>query len=75
MVEQPARVAELMGRWLADGHCRQALFNLKLPMKKRYAETRACLQRLRETAGRALDLRCRQLYHDREEVTVLALPA
>src|SRR5690606_34797973 len=30
MVEQPARVAVLIGRWLADGSCRQALFNLKL---------------------------------------------
>lgn len=74
MVEQPGRVAELIGRWLADGHCRQALFNLKLPMKKRYAETLACLERLRASAGRPLDLRCRQLYHDREEITVLARP-
>ncbi|TCT00089.1 23S rRNA (cytidine2498-2'-O)-methyltransferase [Pseudofulvimonas gallinarii] len=75
MVEQPIRVATLIGGWLADGACRQALFNLKLPMKKRYAETLACLERLRDTAGLPLDLRCRQLYHDREEVTVLAIPA
>lgn len=74
MVEQPSRVAELVGRWLASGLCRQALFNLKLPMKKRYTETLACLERLRETASRPLQVRCRQLYHDREEVTVLALP-
>src|SRR5690606_12942174 len=46
----------------------------KLPMKKRYTETLACLERLRETASRPLQVRCRQLYHDREEVTVLALP-
>ena len=74
MVEQPARVATLIGRWLADGACRHVAFNLKLPMKKRYAETVHCLALLRETAGIALDVRCRQLYHDREEVTVLALP-
>lgn len=73
MVEQPSRVAVLIGRWLADGACRRALFNLKLPMKKRYAETLRCLELLRDTAGRSLDVRCRQLYHDREEVTVLAL--
>ncbi len=73
MVEQPARVAELIGRWLHQGWCRQALFNLKLPMKQRYAETRRCLALLREGAGRALTVRCRHLYHDREEVTVLAL--
>jgi 23S rRNA (cytidine2498-2'-O)-methyltransferase len=74
MVEQPSRVAALIGSWLADGACRRALFNLKLPMKKRYAETLRCLELLRERAGRPLDLRCRQLYHDREEVTVAALP-
>jgi 23S rRNA (cytidine2498-2'-O)-methyltransferase len=74
MVEQPARVATLIGRWLADGDCRRALFNLKLPMKKRYLETMRCLDLLRDSAGRPLDVRCRQLYHDREEVTVLALP-
>lgn len=73
MVEQPGRVADLIGRWLADGACRHALFNLKLPMKKRHAETQACLARLHESAEIALDVRCRQLYHDREEVTVLAL--
>ncbi|MBX3727232.1 MAG: 23S rRNA (cytidine(2498)-2'-O)-methyltransferase RlmM [Xanthomonadales bacterium] len=75
MVEQPGRVADLIGRWLADGACRHALFNLKLPMKKRHAETLACLARLRESAGIALEVRCRQLYHDREEVTVVALRA
>jgi 23S rRNA (cytidine2498-2'-O)-methyltransferase len=74
MVEQPVRVANLIGAWLARGQCRQALFNLKLPMKKRYAEVLRCLDALRVSAGRPLELRCRQLYHDREEVTVLAFP-
>ncbi len=74
MVEQPARVAALIGHWLADGACRQTVFNLKLPMKKRYVETMRCLDLLRETANMPLDVRCRQLYHDREEVTVLVLP-
>lgn len=72
MVEQPARIAALVARWLADGHCRQAIFNLKLPMKKRYEEVKHC----REIIGIALDeaevpfqLAFKQLYHDREEVT------
>ena len=73
MVEQPARVAALVGQWLARGLCRYALFNLKLPMKKRYAETIHCLDLLRATAGRPLSLHCRQLYHDREEVTVFTI--
>ncbi|NCT68991.1 MAG: 23S rRNA (cytidine(2498)-2'-O)-methyltransferase RlmM [Rhodanobacteraceae bacterium] len=75
MVEQPRRVAELMAQWLAQGWCRHAIFNLKLPMKKRYDEVELCLGLLRATlsdAGRRLDLRARQLYHDREEITVFA---
>jgi 23S rRNA (cytidine2498-2'-O)-methyltransferase len=72
MVEQPQRIATLMGDWLIAGHCRQALFNLKLPMKKRHASLRACLDGLRERldeAGLRHRLLCKQLYHDREEVT------
>jgi 23S rRNA (cytidine2498-2'-O)-methyltransferase len=73
MVEQPSRIATLAGRWFADGACRRAVVNLKLPMKKRHAEVVRCLDLLRDAAGRPLDLRCRQLYHDREEVTLVAL--
>ena len=75
MVEQPRRVAERMATWLREGWCRQAIFNLKLPMKKRWQETRLCLDLFARQAGRPLTLRARQLYHDREEITVLALPA
>ncbi len=73
MVEQPRRIAQLMARWLVGGHCARALFNLKLPMKKRREEVELCLGVLR-TAVPGVRLRARQLYHDREEVTVLALP-
>ncbi|PWV64370.1 23S rRNA (cytidine(2498)-2'-O)-methyltransferase RlmM [Plasticicumulans acidivorans] len=70
MVEQPARIARLIARWLADGDARQAIFNLKLPMKKRYAEVQRCREIIAETlAGRAYRLSLKQLYHDREEVT------
>ena len=74
MVEQPARVAVRMGDWFREGWCRQAIFNLKLPMKKRWQETRHCLDLFRDSAGLPLDIRARQLYHDREEITVLAVP-
>lgn len=73
MVEQPVRVAELAARWLARGWCRHCIFNLKLPMKKRYAALRSCFERIDEGltgAGVGYGLRCKQLYHDREEVTV-----
>lgn len=75
MVEQPRRVAERMATWLREGWCRQAIFNLKLPMKKRWQETQLCLELFARQAGRPLTIRARQLYHDREEITVLALPA
>jgi 23S rRNA (cytidine2498-2'-O)-methyltransferase len=72
MVEQPQRIAALMGDWLTRGDCRRALFNLKLPMKKRYESLQGCLGSLEARLGEAgLDHRllCKQLYHDREEVT------
>jgi len=73
MVEQPRRVAERMATWFRDGWCRHAVFNLKLPMKKRWQETRLCLDLFAEQARRPLTVRAKQLYHDREEITVLAV--
>ena len=73
MVEQPRRVAERMATWVREGWCRHAIFNLKLPMKKRWDETRLCLALFEEQAGKRLVIRARQLYHDREEITVLAM--
>ncbi len=72
MVEQPSRVAARMAEWFREGWCRHAIFNLKLPMKKRWQETRQCLERFEEEAGKPLIVRARQLYHDREEITVFA---
>jgi 23S rRNA (cytidine2498-2'-O)-methyltransferase len=72
IVEQPSRIAALIGRWLQAGDCRNALFNLKLPMKKRYEEVQRCAGLIEEAvAGTPLAgrLRFKQLYHDREEVT------
>ncbi|HET6435979.1 MAG TPA: 23S rRNA (cytidine(2498)-2'-O)-methyltransferase RlmM [Xanthomonadaceae bacterium] len=74
MVEQPRRVAARMATWLREGWCRQAVFNLKLPMKKRWQETQLCLALFAEQAQRPLRIRARQLYHDREEITVFAAP-
>lgn len=75
MVEKPARVTELMLRWLTEGWCKYAMFNLKLPMKKRFAEVEQDLQRLKEglsELGDDFEVRAKQLYHDREEITVFA---
>jgi len=73
IVEQPIRVAELAARWLEQDWCRHAIFNLKLPMKKRYQEVERCLALIDDRlaqAGVVYRHACKQLYHDREEVTV-----
>ncbi|MDH5822167.1 23S rRNA (cytidine(2498)-2'-O)-methyltransferase RlmM [Luteimonas sp. RD2P54] len=72
MVEQPRRVASRMATWFREGWCRHAIFNLKLPMKQRWQETRRCLDLFADEAGAPLTIRARQLYHDREEITVFA---
>ena len=75
MVEQPRRVAQRIGEWFVAGWCRRAVFNLKLPMKQRWKEVRddlAALDAQVSAAGGTLQWRARQLYHDREEVTVFA---
>jgi len=72
MVEQPRRVAERMATWMREGWCRHAIFNLKLPMKKRWQETRLCLHLFAEQSRKPLTIRTKQLYHDREEITVFA---
>lgn len=73
MVEKPVRVASLMTDWLVNGWCREAIFNLKLPMKKRYEEVTQNLAMIAEKLkeqGINAQIQARQLYHDREEVTV-----
>lgn len=72
IVEKPSRIAELMADWIAAGDARHAIFNLKLPMKRRYDEVVRCRDIIAGTLakrGVRAELRLRQLYHDREEVT------
>ena len=75
MVEQPIKVAERMATWLREGWCRRTIFNLKLPMKKRWPEVQLCFETMRAAVPFDLDLRAKQLYHDREEITVFAARA
>ncbi len=73
MVEKPSLVAKLMAKWLLEAKTEQAIFNLKLPMKKRFQEVSDCI-------GEICDLleeqeinyywQAKHLYHDREEITV-----
>ncbi|NDL65539.1 23S rRNA (cytidine(2498)-2'-O)-methyltransferase RlmM [Acerihabitans arboris] len=73
MVEKPARVAQLAADWVVKGWCREAIINLKLPMKKRYEEVSQNLALLRDALKENdihSEVHAKQLYHDREEVTV-----
>lgn len=73
MVEQPAKVAALMAEWIASGATTRAIFNLKLPMKKRVEALANALDSVRkvlDAKGLRYRLEAKQLYHDREEVTV-----
>lgn len=73
IVDKPSRVIAMMTRWLVRRWCREAVFNLKLPMKKRWEEVQRSLEALElalNQAGISATIACRQLYHDREEVTV-----
>lgn len=73
MIEQPGRVAALVADWVASGSTNRAIFNLKLPMKKRVEALHEALASVREVLdkkGFKYRLQAKQLYHDREEVTV-----
>ncbi len=77
MVDRPQNVTKLMARWLKKKQCRWAVFNLKLPMKKRYEEWDICRElfwKESELREDAFELRAKHLYHDRDEITVLVKP-
>jgi 23S rRNA (cytidine2498-2'-O)-methyltransferase len=72
IVDKPARVTNMVIQWFAKGYCREAIFNLKLPMKQRYFEVKKCEQRILKelsAAGLNVNIQFKHLYHDREEVT------
>lgn len=73
MVEKPSKVATLIGEWFAAGWCKHAIFNLKLPMKQRVAALDSALGGIRkrlDEEGVNFRMIAKQLYHDRDEVTV-----
>ena len=78
MVEQPQRIAALMAEWIASGMSTRAIFNLKLPMKKRVAALHGALDIVHDhldMIGLKYKIAVKQLYHDREEVTVFLVRA
>ena len=75
MIEKPTRVAKLMAEWLLNGYCKEAMFNLKLPMKGRYQQVQKDLQLIKDMFAQnkvKYEMYAKHLYYDREEITVHA---
>ncbi len=70
MAWRPLEVAALLARWGREGWALHLVANLKLPMRDK-VETLARARRVLEEGGWKA-IRVRQLYHDRDEVTVVA---
>ncbi|MFL5319132.1 MAG: SAM-dependent methyltransferase [Myxococcaceae bacterium] len=72
MAWRPLEVAALLAKWGRRGWASQLVANIKLPMN----DKNPILHRVRfvlETHGGWKKLQIRQLYHDRDEVTVTAI--
>lgn len=67
MVEDPDRIADLLGRWLDEGWCRRFIVNLKFG---RHDPLRV-LSRAEALRPKCSLLRARHLFHDREELTLV----
>jgi len=73
MAERPLHVSRLIARWFTKKHCSNAIFNLKLPMKKRLASVQECIALLHHNLLNSdieYTIQAKHLYHDREEITV-----
>ena len=73
MAERPSLVSKLIAKWFTREDCRNAIFNLKLPMKKRLQEVNECLDLIHQQLNEAdipHQIQAKHLYHDREEITV-----
>ncbi|MBZ0121739.1 MAG: 23S rRNA (cytidine(2498)-2'-O)-methyltransferase RlmM, partial [Sandaracinaceae bacterium] len=70
MVHKPLEVARLLASWGARRLTRFVLANVKLPMKTRAEVVRAVQDILRKEGG-FRTIRARQLYHDRDEITLV----
>ena len=70
MAFRPLEVASLLAKWGRKHWARFLVANIKLPMRQRAA----MLRRVKEilATGGWIGLRARQLYHDRDEVTISA---
>jgi len=70
MAFRPLDVAALLAKWARRRWARALLANFKLPMKRRAEMARHLCTQLSEAGWK--EVRARQLYHDRDEITVCA---
>lgn len=70
MAWRPLEVAQLLGKWARKGYAAQLVANIKLPMKDKLPTLFRVRHTLVESGWK--QVRMRQLYHDRDEVTVTA---
>lgn len=73
MVERPLHVSRMICKWFTQNKCHYCIFNLKLPMKKRLQSVAECLKLIHDTledANIQYQMQAKQLYYDREEITV-----
>ena len=73
MAERPLLVSKLIAKWFIRGECKNAIFNLKLPMKKRWQAVKECQEIFQQGLAKqniSFSIQMKQLYHDREEITV-----
>jgi 23S rRNA (cytidine2498-2'-O)-methyltransferase len=70
MVWKPAEVAKLLAQWGQKHWARYLVSNIKLPMKRRLPVVNEVKRTLVAAGWR--DVRSRQLYHDRDEITLHA---
>ncbi len=76
MIEQPTRVSELMVSWLASGKANASIFNLKLPMNKRFKVVQPILEKMHKQLSDKFGdifISAKHLYHNRDEVTVIII--
>lgn len=70
MAWRPLEVAQLLAKWARRGWASMLVANLKLPMKDKLPMIAQCKAILFDAGWQ--NLKVRQLYHDRDEVTVTA---
>ncbi len=71
MAYRPLEVAALLAKWGRKRWARMVVANIKLPMTKK-AEILARIRKIMTSEGEWKHLRTKQLYHDRDEITLTA---